>query len=207
MRKVRHLSHQLFYNFIAYKFLFSHFICPSILPSLQFSLVKEIKSSKMERPLDDSLLVILKKVASSSAKNFFKLRATSVRLRRLAKNKEVLRVLSRNCLSYFLTANLAQKNKPSYDKSLAVVMQRLAWHPHLESFNKGSLNWRISKGFCMKQSSTAPTGLIISWWWWGPSPEVDFHQMKFSLSSNTSLSTGNLSTVERQSWALITSAN
>jgi hypothetical protein len=92
----------LFFNLCCLYISFTHLPVHSSFHFSSFPFVKEIKTSKMERLPDDTLLIILKKVASSSAKNFFRLRATYVRLRRLARNNEVLRVWPRNCPSYFL---------------------------------------------------------------------------------------------------------
>jgi len=54
----------------------------------------------MERLIDDNLLTIVKKVATFSTRNLFRLRATFFRHQKLANNNEVLWALPRRCLLY-----------------------------------------------------------------------------------------------------------
>jgi len=74
----------------------------------------------MERLSDDALLIIFKKVASSSAELLSSISGLPEIMKYLASYQEIMYHTS-------LVANLAQKNKLFYDTSLAVGMQRAAW--------------------------------------------------------------------------------
>lgn len=126
-----------------------------------FPLFKEIKiSTRMERLPDDAMLVILKKVASSDIRHLFRLRATSVRLRGLARHNKMFRALPRKCSLYFSDRQPCVKKLTFLEQIFR--SEHATWHFHLNYFDRGTPTWRKSKVICMKRPSMAPTELNTS---------------------------------------------
>jgi len=112
----------------------------------------------MERLPDDTLIIIIKKVASSGVRNFFRFRATFVCLQRLAKNNEVLRALPRKCLLYISDcqpfvekqAFIQQISRSRHTTCSVALASRL--------FQQRNPDLKEINCFCMKRPFTGPTG-------------------------------------------------